>query len=215
MVEGVGGGTCQVASTLHAAAYLAGLDVLERAPHSRPSAYITMGLDSTVVDGQVDLKLRNPFAFPVVVHSKWEPGRLTFELLGRERPYTVTFSREVLKTKPYKRKVTESPLLASGKILRKQKGVMGYWIRRTRTIIPRDGLAREEVSYETYPPTFEVLVVPPGTEMDKLPPLPGDENNDETEKNAQAAPDAPEIVDGPAVHRNDPTHVPARLIINR
>src|SRR6185369_11267038 len=33
MVEGVGGGTCQVASTFHAATFFAGFDVLERLPH--------------------------------------------------------------------------------------------------------------------------------------------------------------------------------------
>src|SRR6185437_9148813 len=46
MVEGVGGGTCQVASTLHAAAFFAGLEIVERLPHSRPSGYIPMGLDA-------------------------------------------------------------------------------------------------------------------------------------------------------------------------
>ena len=70
MVEGVGGGTCQVASTFYAAAFFSGLDVLERLPHSRPSAYIPMGLDSTVVYPAVDLKVRNPHSFPVVVHAK-------------------------------------------------------------------------------------------------------------------------------------------------
>ncbi|HBQ18791.1 MAG TPA: hypothetical protein DEF51_49255, partial [Myxococcales bacterium] len=45
MVDGLGGGVCQVASTLHAAAFLGGLDVIDHVPHSRPSAYIPMGLD--------------------------------------------------------------------------------------------------------------------------------------------------------------------------
>src|SRR5262249_61849850 len=54
MVEGVGGGTCQVASTFHAAIFFAGLEIVERLPHSRPSAYIPMGLDSTVVYPIVD-----------------------------------------------------------------------------------------------------------------------------------------------------------------
>ena len=70
MRPGFGGGTCQVASTFHAAAFFGGLDILERLPHSRPSAYITMGLDSTVVYPVVDLKVKNPHDFPVVVHSK-------------------------------------------------------------------------------------------------------------------------------------------------
>ncbi|MEO6419715.1 MAG: VanW family protein, partial [Polyangiaceae bacterium] len=43
MIEGVGGGTCQVASTMHAISFFGGLDILERLPHSRPSSYIPMG----------------------------------------------------------------------------------------------------------------------------------------------------------------------------
>src|SRR4029079_5027466 len=74
MREGIGGGTCQVAGTLHAAAFLGGLDVVERSNHSRPSGYIRMGLDATVVYPVVDLKLRNPYAFPIVIHSTIDRG---------------------------------------------------------------------------------------------------------------------------------------------
>ena len=91
MVEGVGGGTCQVASTFHAAAFFGGLDVLERLPHSRPSAYIPMGLDSTVVYPIVDLKLRNPHPFPVVVHAKTDGNKLRDRSSSaRARPSKVT-----------------------------------------------------------------------------------------------------------------------------
>src|SRR5262249_46331459 len=77
---GIGGGTCQVSGTLHAAAYLGGIDVVERANHSRPSGYIRMGLDATVVYPTVDLKLRNPYDFPIVLHATIDRGTLAFEL---------------------------------------------------------------------------------------------------------------------------------------
>jgi hypothetical protein len=48
VMDDVGGGTCQVSSTIFAAALRAGLDVIERTPHSRPSKYIDKGLDATV-----------------------------------------------------------------------------------------------------------------------------------------------------------------------
>ena len=89
MVEGIGGGTCQVASTFHAAVFFGGLDVLERLPHSRPSAYIPMGLDSTVVYPAVDLKVRNPHPFPVVVHTKATGNTLRVEILGKTKPARV------------------------------------------------------------------------------------------------------------------------------
>src|SRR6185503_4092540 len=98
MRPGVGGGTCQVASTLHAVAFFGGLEILERLPHSRPSAYIPMGLDATVVYPVVDMKLKNPHPFPVVLHTKVQGNKLRIELLGATKPVRVSFERELVKT---------------------------------------------------------------------------------------------------------------------
>src|SRR5690606_24218887 len=97
--------------TLYAASFFGGLEVLERLPHSRPSAYIPMGLDATVVYPAVDLKIRNPYPFPVVVHAKTIGNKLRVELLGKAKPVRVRFEREVLATIPYKRKIEEDPTL--------------------------------------------------------------------------------------------------------
>jgi vancomycin resistance protein YoaR len=173
MVEGIGGGTCQAASTLHAAAFLSGLDIIERLPHSRPSAYITMGLDATVVYPVVDLKMRNPYAFPIVIHSYVEGNTVVFQLLGRERPAKVTFGREVLATRPYTRKVEEKPGVPRDRIIRKQHGIRGYKIKRTRTINYRDGTARRESNVDVYWPTVELYHVAPGTDPEGKLPAPG------------------------------------------
>jgi vancomycin resistance protein YoaR len=184
MVEGVGGGTCQVASTLHAAAFFGGLDVLERLPHSRPSAYIPMGLDSTVVYPIVDLKLRNPHPFPIVIHAKTEGNKLSVQLLGAGRPAKVTFSRELLDTKPYPRKVEEEPKLSGDHVLVKQHGIKGFRIQRKRVVTFEDGRRKVETNVDIYPPTTEIYAVPPGFDVTKLPPLPSDAESDD----ASAAP---------------------------
>jgi vancomycin resistance protein YoaR len=218
MVEGVGGGTCQVASTLHASAFLAGLDVIERSPHSRPSGYITMGLDSTVVDGSVDLKIRNPFAFPIVLHSTIDRGKLTFELLGEQRPVMVTFKRDVTGVRNYKRQVRETSYLQAGKIVLKQHGIRGYSIRRTRVMKAHDGSEREEITTDVYPATAEIYLVPPGTDEAVLPPLPGETAETIAAASTTAAPAAPvEIVVGPGVHRPSAEQAGAagRLVITR
>jgi vancomycin resistance protein YoaR len=178
MVEGVGGGTCQVASTFHAATFFAGFDVLERLPHSRPSAYIPMGLDSTVVYPAVDLKVRNPHPFPVVVHAKTAGGKLRVELLGKMRPLRVGFGREVLSTLPYKRKIEEDPALAGKKVLVKQHGIKGYKIKVERLITYPDGTRKKEELTDTYPPTTEIYKVPVGFDVALLPPLPGEAGED-------------------------------------
>jgi vancomycin resistance protein YoaR len=169
---GIGGGTCQVAGTLHAAAYLGGIDVVERSNHSRPSGYIRMGLDATVVYPTVDLKLRNPYDFPIVVHSTIDRGTLSFALYGRRRPATVRFDAATVGTSSYKRKIEEVAALPEGRVVLKQHGIPGYSVRKTRTILLFDGTSRVEVTTDTYPPTFEIYQVGPGTDLEVLPPLP-------------------------------------------
>jgi vancomycin resistance protein YoaR len=178
MVEGVGGGTCQVASTFHAVAFFGGFDLLERLPHSRPSAYIPMGLDSTVVYPGVDLKVRNPHPFPVVVHAKTDGNKLHIELLGKMRPVEVSFGRELVSTINFKRKVVEEPTLSGKKVLVKQHGIKGYRIRRSRLLKYPDGTSKKEDATDFYPPTTEIYHVPVGFDVALLPSLPGGEGED-------------------------------------
>jgi vancomycin resistance protein YoaR len=172
MRPGVGGGTCQVASTLHAAAFFGGLEILERLPHSRPSAYIPMGLDATVVFPVVDLKIRNPHPFPVVVHTKVGANSLVVELLGKEKPARVVFAREVVEIFPFVRKIVEEPWVKEGQAIKKQGGIRGYRVRRIRRI--EAAVPRVETSIDFYPPTTEIFVVAPGADPAALPPLPTD-----------------------------------------
>jgi vancomycin resistance protein YoaR len=173
MVEGVGGGTCQVSSTLHAAAVFAGLEVVERAPHSRPLGYIPLGLDSTVVYPEVDLKLRNPWNFPLLVHATVDAGRIRVQLLGERRAAQVTVSRETLKVWPFWRKIELHPELPKGRFVRKEKGIRGYDIKVIRRTVRSDGESTVETSIDKYPPTPELYWVAPDLDTDQaLPPLP-------------------------------------------
>lgn len=178
MRVGVGGGTCQVASTFHAAAYLGGLDVVERSPHSRPSGYIGIGLDATVAYPHVDLVMRNPYPFPVAIWARVaEPGRLLVEIWGRERPAEVDFAASTVGVKKYKRKVRTAHWLAKGEYRRKQPGRRGVTVEKTRVIVYADGTRRSETTRDEYPPTTEIYYVAPGTDADEvLPPLPSDAN---------------------------------------
>jgi len=167
--EGVGGGTCQVASTFHAIAFFGGLEIVQRLPHSRPSVYIPAGLDATVVYPTVDLKVRNPFSFPVVVHAKVGANVIEMELLGADKPVDVIFGKTVLSTTPYDRKVEEDAAVSKPK--RKQKGIDGMELLRSRVIAWHDGHRKVESSRDVYPPTKEIWHVPPGFDESTLPPL--------------------------------------------
>jgi len=191
MVEGTGGGTCQVASTLHAIAFYGGLDIVQRLPHSRPSAYIPTGLDATVVYPTVDLKIRNPYAFPVVVHTSVSGNKIHMDLLGADKPVEVTFGKSVVDTKPFTRKVVEDPGVTKPK--RKQKGIEGLELIRARVLAFRDGRRKVESSRDVYPPTTEIWLVPPGYDESTLPPLGEDLPKDDGSKpQAQATTSVPQ-----------------------
>src|SRR5690606_33245690 len=90
LADGIGGGTCQISGTLHGAAFFAGLEIVERYPHTRPSAYIKMGLDATVVYPTINFRVRNPFDFPVVLHQTVKNGVVRAEVLGPPRDLTIS-----------------------------------------------------------------------------------------------------------------------------
>ena len=102
MVDGLAGGTCQISTTLFGAAFFAGLDIVKTINHSRPSAYTPLGFDATVVWPNTDLKLKNPYEFPVVIHYRVANGEALVEILGKPRPYDkIVFERKILESTPY------------------------------------------------------------------------------------------------------------------
>ncbi len=175
MREGIGGGACQVASTLHAAAFFGGFDVLERRNHSRPSGYIRVGLDATVSFPVLDLRIKNPFDFPVVLRARATNGLMRFELLGRERRVDVALATETAGILDFNRKLEKAGLPA-GEFKLKQKGKRGLKLRKTRTIAPlAGGPERVETSVDTYPAAQEIWLIGPGVDEGALPPIGGAE----------------------------------------
>ncbi|MFA6848835.1 MAG: VanW family protein, partial [Selenomonadaceae bacterium] len=97
IAQDVGGGVCQVSSTLYNAILLAGLTSVERTAHFYPSSYVPMGRDATVADGQIDFRFRNPFPHNAYLLSKVYGGMLTIYILGNHedlRDYALTTNIE-------------------------------------------------------------------------------------------------------------------------
>lgn len=73
VVPGRGGGVCQTSSTLYNSVLEAGLEVVERHPHSLPVAYVAAGRDATVSWGGADLKFRNNLDVPIKILARvWD-----------------------------------------------------------------------------------------------------------------------------------------------
>jgi vancomycin resistance protein YoaR len=157
LVEGVGGGTCQIASTLHAAAYFAGLPILTRYPHSHPSFYIKLGLDATVVYGLQNLRFQNDRPYPIVLEATVEDGFVRAALHGPKRTHTVTFLRRVDDVMPFQEKTVADPSLPHGMRILQQRGIPGFQITSFRVV--RDEatqVAHRERRSDTYPPTSQI-----------------------------------------------------------
>jgi len=170
MVDGLAGGTCQISTTLHGAAFFSGLEIVKSRPHSRPSTYVQMGLDATVVYGFTDMHLRNNFEFPVVIHYKVARGESVVRILGKKRPYDrVEFHREVLKRIPFDTVTRESDEMPIGSMIVEQHGFPGYKVRRTRKYYRNGKVVKKDRWVLNYRPVREYVIN--GTNPDpNLPP---------------------------------------------
>ena len=99
-VDGVGGGVCQVSTTLYNAAVLAGLKISEYHPHSLPVSYVAPSFDAMVNSGSADLRFVNNTDNPIVVMATANGEKLTVKIIGE--PLGVEFKRvsTVIKTIP-------------------------------------------------------------------------------------------------------------------
>ncbi|MGE5786778.1 MAG: VanW family protein, partial [Myxococcales bacterium] len=165
LVDGIGGGTCQISGTLHGAAFFAGLDILERVPHTRPSSYIKMGLDATVVYPTINFRFKNGFDFPVVLHETVKDGVVRAEILGPERKHTVTLIRRITEALPYEQLEREDDRLPRGVRVLSQRGMAGFTVTRYRIVREQQHAIRERW-LDKYPPTPQIIRVGTG-EMPK------------------------------------------------
>jgi len=163
VVRGVGGGVCQVAATLHAAAFFAGLALPVYQPHSRPARYIEVGLDTMVSWPHQDMRIANVYPFPVRVRAQANAGQLSIRLEGAGKPHPVEWSKEILqRIKPGVQRLTDAKLaLGETKVL--QEAIDGLVLRRRRTVYFPTGPKVEE-SLLRYPPNDRIVAVGGGSD---------------------------------------------------
>lgn len=161
LADGIGGGTCQISGTLHGAAFFAGLEIIERYPHTRPSSYIKMGLDATVVYPTINFRLRNPFDFPVVLHMTVQEGSVHAEVLGPRVDQVVTLIRRIDEALAYDEVERPDPSLPKGERVLAQRGVPGFRLHRYR-VTRRGSQTVREKWRDIYPPTSQIVSVGAG-----------------------------------------------------
>lgn len=141
----LGGGICQVSSTLYNAALVANLKIVRRVNHSMPVPYLPVGRDATVDYGTVDLVIENNFDVPIAVDSEYSRGALTFRILGKKDPgLKVEIASDGASSWSLPIKRVPDSRLPAGKEKVIEKGSRGYAINTYR-VVYRDGV---EVSRE-------------------------------------------------------------------
>lgn len=83
---GIGGGICQISSTLYQAALYSGMTITERRNHSLKVGYMPSGRDATASWGSIDFKFRNDLDVPVKIESVMKNGTIKVRFLAPENP---------------------------------------------------------------------------------------------------------------------------------
>lgn len=148
---GIGGGICQVSTTLYNAALFADLAIKQRRNHSMPVPYVPVGRDATVDYPRTDLVIENSMATPIGVVCHYVPGTLSFSILGQKVPgQVVKIERAPVKTwSAPVRKVADANLeLGKTKVV--ERGTSGKSTSTTRIVILNGVVVKRESLGRSY-----------------------------------------------------------------
>ena len=162
-VPDIGGGICQVSSTLYNAMLLAGLEATERAVHFYPSTYVPIGFDATVADNLLDFKFKNSFSRNIYIMASAGGGYLTVYLLGNheDRPADAfSLHSTIDKTIPPETTIKYSPALRPGSSRLEDSGSNGYIVSAYRIKLHNgQEIERELLHQDQYSPRNRILLV--------------------------------------------------------
>ena len=123
--DGLGGGVCQVSTTLYNAALLSGLEIAEYHPHTLAVSYVENSFDAMVSYGSADLKIKNNTGGKIFIAAKVDEDKITFTLFGEKNPYEITRSSVTEKTLPAKTETVMNKELSAGETRTKIKAKDG------------------------------------------------------------------------------------------
>ena len=155
VVDSIGGGVCQISTTLYDAALYAELEIVQRQNHSMIVGYVKPSMDAAIAGTIKDLKVKNNYDTPIYVEAYTKGKQLTFNIYGRDtRPENrkVEYVSETIKTTdPGEPQVIVDPALAPGARVKVQSSHTGLQSRLWK-VVTVDGQEQERtlVSKDTY-----------------------------------------------------------------
>lgn len=160
--EGVGGGVCQVSSTLYNAALYSGVSFVELKNHSIPSTYVAKGRDATVTDSGIDFVFKNTLEHPIYIKNYVSGNTVTCQIYGSSKDKkNIQISTSVDGVSQAPTKKVEDPTILKGEEKILEKGRNAYTVSTYR--IYKDGsgnvIKKEKVATSYYPKKQGVIAV--------------------------------------------------------
>ena len=154
--DGVGGGTCQVSTTLYNCALLSDMRIAEVNQHSLPVSYVAPSFDAMVSD-TADLKFTNTSDFPVTVHSYIADKNLYFYMIG-VKGRDIKLVSETLDVIPYKTQMVTSNEVTENTVKRQGKNGL---ISQGYIEVSEGGKAKKiKIRKNTYKALDEIILTP-------------------------------------------------------
>lgn len=158
--SGVGGGICQVSSTLYNAILQGNIKTTERVHHTFPSTYVGIGLDATVDWGNIDFKFMNPYDYPIYIQGYTKDKHLYFNIYSNsalaKRTYSI--SSEIYGEVEPTIKYIDDPTMPEGKTEVVKKAYTGYRVKVYRSIFENGKFINKElVSNDYYVPVNGII----------------------------------------------------------
>lgn len=128
VADGIGGGICQLSSTLYNAVLLANLEIVERRNHYFIASYVPASLDATVSYGSIDFKFKNSRNYPIKIVCNSSNGVCSVEVYGikEDVEYEVVIESNVTETIPFDIKYKDTSSLPIGTENIVVNGTNGY-----------------------------------------------------------------------------------------
>ena len=161
-VETVGGGICQVSSTIYYATLLANLEIVERYAHRYAPSYITWGMDATVSWGGPEFRFKNDTGYPIRLDVSYENNKITVNIVGTKTDDTyVKMTYKNLGDTPYETEYVETDELDWGTQQQKQSPYTGHQVVSYRNVYSGDGklLSSEKEANSNYKSRNEIIMV--------------------------------------------------------
>lgn len=159
-VPTVGGGVCQVSSTLYNAIWRSGLKIVHRQCHMYPVHYLPLGCDATVVDGAIDFRFENDTEAPVYIAASAHRGRLSFAVYGKKDPdrsVSIEKISQSITPAPVIRRIDAN--LPAGRMRVEQKGHKNIRVSWVRIIKKSGQVVKREMVYSHYRPAPQIVAV--------------------------------------------------------